>query len=290
MGIQNGKLTGVEFQEARWIGPAITPDIVVLHDTASRLEEGNAASYLKDNDAKVSVHFVIERDGKVVQQVPVNHQANHAGRSEYHGRKWCNGFAIGIELVNPGRMRADGEDWARTWYGEAFSRSTHNIAEVATAEHGSGLWMPYTEAQLEALLGLLQKLFANVSTLRDITTHWYVSPGRKVDTNPLFPLDHIRSRILGRSDPAEEGLAEQEVLSAIDEMVITSTPGDTLNMRRWPSFNPNVVAQIPDETRLPVLSSVTVNGRNWIKVLYGGVTGWIVARYADPIITSETSF
>ena len=71
MEIRDGILASGIYDPARWIGGTITPEIVVLHDTASSLEEGNAAEYLRDNEAKVSVHFVIERSGAWVQQVPV---------------------------------------------------------------------------------------------------------------------------------------------------------------------------------------------------------------------------
>ncbi|QAX29285.1 N-acetylmuramoyl-L-alanine amidase [Leisingera sp. NJS204] len=290
MGIQYGRVTGIDFNEARWIGHEITPSLVILHDTASRIEKGNAARYLQDNGAKVSVQFVIERDGHIEQQVPVNRKASHAGKSEYHGREWCNGFSIGIEMVNPGRMTRASEQSARTWFGQKFSILEYGIEEAETPHHGHGLWMPYTEEQIAALVGLLQTLFSSIPTLEDMTTHWYVSPGRKVDTNPLFPLEHIRSLILGRTDPAEAELGDEEIPAAADDFVIISTPGDTLNMRRWPSFNPNVIAQIPDETRVPVIASVTVAGRDWLKVIYGGAEGWIAESYADPVTISKPGF
>lgn len=47
---------------------------------------------------KVSSHFFIRRDGQVIQFVPVNQRAWHAGVSEYDGEQNCNDFSIGIEL------------------------------------------------------------------------------------------------------------------------------------------------------------------------------------------------
>lgn len=290
MGIQGGKVGGIEFQEAKWSGGQITPSLVVLHDTASSLRPGSAAYYLQNNDAKVSVHFVIELDGTTVQQVRTGDRAFHAGTSEYHGRKWCNGFSIGIELVNPGRMTRSSATYARTWFGQKLDIGLHGIEEAETLEHGRGLWMPYPEAQISALLKLLQTLFSSIPTLEDITTHWYISPGRKVDTNPLFPLEHVRARILGRDDPAEAELEERSVSSAEEEMAIVNVPGGALNMRKWPSFNPNIITEIPDGTPLPVIASGSFSGRQWLKVFYGGAVGWIVKRYADPVTFSEPGF
>lgn len=284
MPIENGKLSGIPFTAARWTGGPITPEIVILHDTASRLETGNAARYLADNPAKVSVHFVVERNGNVVQQVPVNRRANHAGKSHYHGRDNCNGFSIGIEIVNPGKMtRVSGAMNARAWFGQLFDIPEHGIEEIETREHGRGLWMAYTEAQIEAVTELLRTLFDGIPTLRDITTHWYVSPGRKVDTNPLFPLEQVRSLIFGREDPIEDDLATITEPAGADDFVQVNTPGDTLNLRRWPSFNPNVIATIPHGTILPVQRSGRFSGRDWYCVLYGGREGWIAGDYADPV-------
>lgn len=286
MKILNHKLEGIDFKAARWIGPAITPEIVVLHDTASHLIEGNAAAYLRDNDAKVSVHFVIERSGAIVQLVPTNHRANHAGQSSFQGRSGCNDFSIGIEIVNPGRMTLVSRDplTARAWFKTTFvGGEVFDLAELATPEHGSGVWMDYTAAQITAVTLLLECLFRDIPSLRDITTHWEISPGRKVDTNPLFPLQAIRAKVLGRDDPAEAAAEAASDVVGGDEFVQIETPGTTLNLRRWPSFNPNILAAIPDHAIVPVNREGLFGGRRWLNVTFGGLTGWIVATYAAPV-------
>lgn len=47
---------------------------------------------------RVSSHLLIRRDGEVVQYVPFQRRAWHAGASSYLGRERCNDFSIGIEL------------------------------------------------------------------------------------------------------------------------------------------------------------------------------------------------
>ena len=47
---------------------------------------------------RVSSHLLIRRDGELVQYVPFDLRAWHAGESEYRGRPACNDFSIGIEL------------------------------------------------------------------------------------------------------------------------------------------------------------------------------------------------
>jgi N-acetylmuramoyl-L-alanine amidase len=286
MKIVNHRLTDIAFLQAHFAGDEITPEIVILHDTAGRLTLGNSAQYLaSDNTAKASVHFVIETDGTITQLVEANRRANHAGRSSFQGREWCNGFSIGIELVSPGRMTKAGK-YGVAWFGQKFDFSLFNLVEATTKEHGAGVWMPYPEAQIDALTTLLKVLFRDIKTLKDITTHWYVSPRRKVDTNPLFPLDEVRALILGPDDPAD-AVAEEASSPNTNDMVEIDTRGGALNMRRWPSFNNNILTAIPDGTVVPVLRTGAFAGQDWHLVFYDGTEGWIVASYAAPTIISN---
>lgn len=295
MEINDHKLVGVEFNEARWFGDKIDPDLIVIHDTASSLDKGRAAAYLQDNDAKVSVHFVIDADGTITQQVPTNRRANHAGKSHYHGRDHVNGFSIGIELVNPGRLTRLNDTTARSWFKTSYNIEEYDIQEVTTKDHGHGLWMDYPEAQFNALLMLLEAL-TNAHEIADIVGHYYVSPGRKIDTNPLLNIEAIKAKVLGRDD-IQHDLAMDESHEPKENLVQIEVPNSVLNMRRWPSINPNIIAQIPDGIVVPVLREgyFGTNKRHWKLVEYGGTEGWIVARYAahltqysSPSLTKET--
>ncbi|UFS63824.1 N-acetylmuramoyl-L-alanine amidase [Paracoccus denitrificans] len=282
MRLENHKITDIPFRAARHMGGVITPTLVVLHDTAGRLTKGNSADYLRDNDVQVSVQFVVERDGSAEQQVPTNRRANHAGKSSYHGRSNCNDFSIGIEIVNPGKMSLLPGTPVRglAWWGETLVDGVAgDLVAMTTPEHGSGVWLAYTKAQIETVTVLLRALFAGIPTLQDIRTHWYVSPGRKVDTNPLFPLEQIRNRVLGRGDPADLEADAASIPMPTTTMAKVVTAGSRLNMRRWPSFNPNVIAGIPNGTVVPVLRSGSFDGRRWLCVQFDGLEGWIVEAY-----------
>src|SRR5882724_1165122 len=54
--------------------------------------------YREVADAKVSSHFLIRRDGQLMQFVPCARRAWHAGQSEWRGRRRCNDFSIGVEV------------------------------------------------------------------------------------------------------------------------------------------------------------------------------------------------
>lgn len=283
MRISRHKLVGdpvvADYAPAKNIDEVMAPEIVVLHDTASRLEKGSVAQFLRTSP-KVSVHFVIEVDGTIAQLAPTNRACDHAGQSHYHGRDGVNAFSIGIELVNPGKMTAGRAGMARAWFGQEFDIEEHGIQRMATPEHGDGFWMPHSEAQVESLTRLLLVLFRDVKSLKDIRTHWYISPGRKIDTNPLLPIETLRGVILGRTDPAEVETDDGERTEiGAGENVMVETNGSNLNMRRWPSFNPNVIGSIPNGTTVLVLAVGKFGGRRWEKVLFDGREGWVVGDY-----------
>jgi N-acetyl-anhydromuramoyl-L-alanine amidase len=50
------------------------------------------------SDLKVSAHFYIRRNGKIIQFVATEKRAWHAGESSWQGRANCNDYSIGIEL------------------------------------------------------------------------------------------------------------------------------------------------------------------------------------------------
>lgn len=97
---------------------------------------------------KVSSHFLIRRDGSVIQFVPCQRRAWHAGVSEWQGRSRCNDFSIGIEL--------EGSDF-----------------------------VPFEELQYFALARLTRHLKRRYP-IRSIVGHSDIAPGRKTDPGPFF--------------------------------------------------------------------------------------------------------
>lgn len=100
---------------------------------------------------KVSCHCLIKRDGKLIQYVPFNYRAWHAGISYFNGKNNCNDFSIGIEL-----------------------EGSENLA--------------YTKAQYKILLpliNLIRKTYPKI-TKDHIVGHCDIAPDRKTDPGSLF--------------------------------------------------------------------------------------------------------
>ncbi|MBM3493199.1 MAG: hypothetical protein FJX72_02570 [Armatimonadetes bacterium] len=89
--------------DARPPGAQVT--CVVMH--ATEIESLIATiGCFRARATKVSAHFVVDKDGMVVQMVPVTRRAWHAGRSALEGVAHVNDFSVGIEMIN----RGDGHD------------------------------------------------------------------------------------------------------------------------------------------------------------------------------------
>lgn len=185
------------------------PVATVIHDTASP-SAISAINTFKSAASKVSAHFVVDLDGSITQMVECDTVAWHAGKSVLDGRSGCNSFTIGVEIVNPGKLN----DKGCAWFHKPGQNGYSGIEACKTPEHGNGYWLPYTPAQIEAVTGLCQALVKAYPTIKQIVPHWYISPGRKIDTNPLFPLDALRQAVF---QPQNAAVAAVSVLQVGSE-------------------------------------------------------------------------
>jgi N-acetylmuramoyl-L-alanine amidase len=249
-------------------GFVLKPEGVLLHDTASQLDGDTSIDWFLNPDAQASAHLLVHRDGHVTQLASFNVETWHAGNSSLNGRSGVNRFSVGVEIVNPGKLTPLGNGRYQAWFGEVYSDSDYSITEQSTPEHGAGGWMGYTPEQIETIERFSVVLFRKYG-LDWIWPHWKVSPGRKVDTNPLFPLKHLRSKVIGRRDD-EENFG----------ILIANT-----NQRRWPSYHDNVIQVVPKSERVEVIRSGWYqNGdeyAEWYLIVYNGHEGWVYGKLIE---------
>ena len=79
----------------------------------SRLDPGAHPYFEEIRGLKVSAHFLVRRDGELVQFVPVHKRAWHAGASSWRGRSRCNDFSVGVELEGAEDDRFTAAQYAR---------------------------------------------------------------------------------------------------------------------------------------------------------------------------------
>jgi AmpD protein len=114
----------------------------------NRLDPGAHPYFREIVHMRVSAHFLVRRDGALVQFVPLQRRAWHAGLSHWRGAERCNDFSVGVEL--------EGTDRAS-----------------------------FTDAQYRCLAGLARALAARLP-LRACAAHSDVAPGRKTDPGARF--------------------------------------------------------------------------------------------------------
>jgi N-acetylmuramoyl-L-alanine amidase len=143
-----------------WVGPTGNCDsgrfghqieMIVVHFTASGSGTGTV-SWFKNPQSRVSAHYVLDRDGKMLQLVKDGDTAWHAGLPGDLARDDVirpNPRAIGIEIVNWGPLdKRDNKYY--NWTGN------EHLGQVVEA--GGKYWEPYTEAQYKSLIGLVSYL------------------------------------------------------------------------------------------------------------------------------------
>lgn len=195
MPIKSHLLLGAEYVPSPNIGqpfPSDLPDLLVLHYTASP-NMASAILALTDPKHQVSAHLLIGRTGQIVQLVPFNRIAWHAGQSAWKGRRNLNRFSIGIEIENAGMLtpRPDGE--LKAWFGGVYPQRD---AELLRHRNGHLLasWHTYPAEQLAAVETVC-RLLCDTYPIQEIVGHEEISPDRKLDPGPAFPLDELRGRL-----------------------------------------------------------------------------------------------
>ena len=135
-----------------------------------------AAERLCDPAAEVSAHYLIARDGTVLELVPEKLRAWHAGAGQWAALDDINSRSIGIELDNDGQS-------------------------------------PFSEPLMAALEGLLRAIIKRWSIPpAGVIGHSDMAPGRKIDPGPRFDWLRLeRQNLAGRrgcddgpSDPTPE--------------------------------------------------------------------------------------
>ena len=137
------------------------PGVVELF--TNRLDPAAHPDYASLAGLRVSAHFLIRRDGELIQFVPCTKRAWHAGDSSWKGKARCNDFSIGIEVEGSGDA-------------------------------------PFTDTQYERLAGLTRALQARYPII-DIVGHSDIAPGRKHDPGPQFVWARYRALVDRLSPP-----------------------------------------------------------------------------------------
>ena len=137
---------------------------IIFHYTGMK-SESNALKRLTDIQSKVSCHYLIKNNGKIVKMIPDLYIAWHAGESSWKNQKSLNQNSIGIEITNPGH------------------------------EHG---YKKFTQKQITSLLRLSKFLIKKYKiSPKNILGHSDIAVVRKKDPGEKFPWEYLSKNKIG---------------------------------------------------------------------------------------------
>ena len=246
---------------------ANSPKIVVMHYTAGSSAR-SSANWFANRAASASAHVVIERDGSIIQCVPFDKVAWHAGRSRWGSITGLNRHSIGIELANWGPLRSSGNGWV--------SHTGAPVADAVVAVHRNGNpngsrtplgWEAYPEAQMETARAVTRALIEKYG-MDEIVGHDDIAPVRKHDPGPAFNMTQFRNAMLDAR--GEEDNADATV----------NAPSG-LNLRSGPGTQHEKIVKLENGTKLELLGESGV----WLEVSAlddngaATETGWVHGHY-----------
>ena len=139
-------------------------NILMMHYTGMKTAQ-EALDRMCDAKSQVSAHYMIYEDGQVVNLVPEEKRAWHAGISCWQGISSLNHTSIGIEIVNPGH------EWG---------------------------YVPFPAKQMDAVLELSKAIIARHDIeARNVVGHSDVAPSRKEDPGELFDWRYLAKNGVG---------------------------------------------------------------------------------------------
>lgn len=138
--------------------------MLILHYTG--MQTGKAAlERLCDPQAKVSAHYLVEKDGEIFQLVQEDKRAWHAGVASWCGHQDINARSIGIEIVNPGH------EWG---------------------------YRAFPKAQIDSVAALSKEIIARYKiSAHDVVGHSDVAFRRKQDPGELFDWEGLAEQEIG---------------------------------------------------------------------------------------------
>ena len=265
----------------------IAPRFIVTHYTANWSGSG-ARDWLLGaaggtTNTGSSAHVVIDRDGTAWQIARFNRRAWHAGPSKYGNLKNLNSHSVGLEFVNPGYMKSDGNGGWFDWAGNALSdqalddRGGYILAPHQIVGSDTYAWPVYTQAQLDTGRAIIQALIDKYD-IDDIITHEEIDTRNwKTDPGPAFPQQAFKDMLGEDDDPSTRTVYRVDAT----RLNIRGGPGTTFE-RIDPPGN------LPQGTEVEVVQRSGVWGYVVVTGVPGtadsvpvGLKGWVHTGYIE---------
>jgi len=243
-------------------------DYLIIHYTTGT-NPAQTINWFKSPKAMAVAHLLITREGEIIQFVPFNTVAWHAGYSQWADRTGLNRYSIGIELDNAGRLVRETGCWKRlgnTFTDDQVLKAAH---KMQTIEMG---WERYPQAQLEALREVGKLLKATYNFI-DVLGHDDVSLSGKLDPGPAFDTAGMRNEIMGFQQ---------------DQRFVFKNFKSANVLRKEPKERSAATGKLANGREVVVLDYF----RNWVQVqqmlpdnTLGSFVGWVPERFLKRLRT-----
>jgi len=158
------------------------PQGAVVHYTAGR--RSGLKQEIQGQVDNRYLYFVIDKDGNIAQNFPLDSWGYHAGKSRYNGLVGSvSNELVGIEIQCAGMLKKDGDVY-KSWFNSTIKNK--NVRKISSQKdnQAKGYYQKYTKAQEKSLTNLILWLHSNnpdVFSLDLVVGHDEVSPDRKQD-------------------------------------------------------------------------------------------------------------
>lgn len=161
-------------------------DMIIYHATGGQ-ELGPAINTFTNKKSGVSAHYVIDREGRIIQMVPLDRAAQHY--PPYNRR------SVGIEIVNPnprydrgkavkmckkqgkGNLLKTCQEWEKVK--PVLGRKDYYRYEARSWLSKNEYWVPYSEKQYQSLIRLTRFLVSCIPSITYITGHEHLLSWKK---------------------------------------------------------------------------------------------------------------
>jgi len=171
---------------------------IVMHTTTGVYIQSTISTF-QNKDEGTSAHLVIGREGRIIQMVPFNHAAHHAGSGLWEGTSSVNSKSIGIEMDNAG--------WLSEGGGRVYAKNGNvdiPASDYQRVRHWQHYnirpWHTFPEIQKSVTFKAVKALKAHFDSVEELLEHERISLLTRTDPGALFPMEQLRQEVLGRVD------------------------------------------------------------------------------------------
>jgi N-acetyl-anhydromuramyl-L-alanine amidase AmpD len=199
------RLTPADGNEAYYTAEAFPKERVVLHFTAGFLK-GDVQILTKPQDdpaRRVSVAFLIARDGNIYNLFNSRHWAYHLGPTAVGGNTQMSRSSVGVEISNIGPLKLQNNSLVTASSAKAYCDLSESVYYRRVAYRGYGYYATFTEPQYASLITLLRYL-----TVRFNVPRRFLPLSARYETrNDIMSFRGIVSHVNFRTDKFDIGPA-----------------------------------------------------------------------------------